>query len=300
MADPGKPRLRPVDKGFLKNEPPGRGVAGDRAAVDRPEEAAPSDSTSTGRLRAAAARRRGIYLLPNVITTGALFAGFYATIAGMSGNFGAAALAILAAIFLDTADGRVARMTRTQSNFGAEYDSLSDMVAFGVAPALVAFHWGLANLGQIGWVVTFTYIACTALRLARFNTNGDLTSFRGLPSPAAAAVIACTVWVWEAHAVGERTLFASSMLGLITTAIALLMVSSFTYFSPKRLGLKGRVPFVTMVLVVLAFAVLLADPPSILLAISCLYALSAPAQFLWQTWRERNQTETGTPGGQDH
>ena len=270
MAELGKPELRAVETGASGGEAPD-GKAG------------------------AAARRRGIYFLPNVITTAALFAGFYATIAGMSGRFGAAALAILAAIVLDTADGRVARMTRTQSDFGAEYDSLSDMVAFGVAPALVAFHWGLANLGQVGWVVTFTYIACTALRLARFNINGKLTGFKGLPSPAAAAVIACTVWVWEAYAVGERTLFSSSMLGLITTATALLMVSNFSYFSPKRLGLKGRVPFVTMVLVVLAFAVLLADPPSILLAIFSLYALSAPAQFLWEKWRGRGRRD-GAPG----
>ena len=300
MADPAKPELRSVDAGFGEGEPPGRKTAAGHDTADSSTDPANTGFSATGRLRAAAARRRGIYLLPNVITTGALFAGFYATIAGMSGRFGAAALAILAAIILDTADGRVARMTRTQSVFGAEYDSLSDMVAFGVAPALVAFHWGLANLGQIGWVVTFTYIACTALRLARFNTNGDLTSFKGLPSPAAAAVIACTVWVWEAYAVGDRTLFSSSMLGLITTAIALLMVSNLAYFSPKQLGLKGRVPFVTMVLVVLAFAVLLADPPSILLAIFCLYALSAPAQFLWEKWRERNRTETTASKEQEH
>ncbi len=292
MAEPNKPRLRSVDKSFRASEGPRQGAAGSGSPAGNEAESASSRASATARLRAAAAaRRHGIYLLPNVITTGALFAGFYATIAGMSGRFGAAALAILAAIVLDTADGRVARMTRTQSNFGAQYDSLSDMVAFGVAPALVAFHWGLANLGQIGWVVTFTYIACTALRLARFNTSGDLAGFKGLPSPAAAAVIACTVWVWEAYAVGERTLFASSMLGLITTAIALLMVSNLNYFSPKRLGLKGRVPFVTMVLVVLAFAVLLADPPSILLALFCLYALSAPAQFLWQRRRDRNRRQ---------
>ena len=293
MAEPNKPKLRTVDKDFAAGVEGGQGAGTGSGPAGNDAEGASTGSSAKpgpGRLRAAA-RQRGIHLLPNVITTGALFAGFYATIAGMSGRFGAAALAILAAIALDTADGRVARMTRTQSDFGAEYDSLSDMVAFGVAPALVAFHWGLANLGQIGWVVTFAYIACTALRLARFNTNSSLASFKGLPSPAAAAVIACTVWVWEAHAVGERTLFASSMLGLITTAIALLMVSNLKYFSPKRLGLKGRVPFVTMVVVVLAFAVLLADPPSILLALACLYAVSAPAEFLWTNWRERNRKE---------
>ena len=244
-----------------------------------------AESPRALRERAAAARRRGIYLLPNLLTTGALFAGFFAMVAALNGRFGTAGLAIFAAIVLDTADGRVARMTRTESNFGAQYDSLSDLVAFGVAPALVAFLWGLSSLGQVGLVVAFTYIACTALRLARFNTNSDLASFVGLPSPSAAAVIACTVWVWEEYAVGSPSPFAASMLGLITTAIALLMVSNLTYFSPKQLGLKGRVPFVTLVLVVLAFAVLLADPPSILLALSSLYALSAPSQYVWRRLR---------------
>ena len=285
MAEPKKPKLRSVEQ----TRPDSGDVRGD---VDgAPKATDPHSPPATGRLRAAAARRRGIQLLPNVITTGALFAGFYATIAGINGRFGAAGLAIFAAIILDTADGRVARMTRTQSDFGAQYDSLSDLVAFGVAPALVAFHWGLSNLGQIGWVVTFTYIACTALRLARFNTRSDQSSFMGLPSPSAAAVIACTVWVWEEYAVGEPSLFASSMLGLITTAIALLMVSNLPYYSPKQFGLKDRVPFVTLVLVVLAFAVLLADPPSILLALFCLYALSAPAQALWRLRRERNRKD---------
>ena len=131
--------------------------------------------------------RRGIYLLPNLITTGALFAGFYSIVAAMNGNFIPAAIATYAAVFLDTADGRVARLTRTQSAFGAEYDSLSDMVAFGVAPALMAFTWSLSQLNQLGWVVTFIYMACTALRLARFNSQGgEIASFTGLASPAAA------------------------------------------------------------------------------------------------------------------
>jgi CDP-diacylglycerol--serine O-phosphatidyltransferase len=237
-------------------------------------------------------RRRGVYLLPNIITTAALFAGFYATVAGMNGRFVAASLAIFAAIFLDTADGRIARLTRTESNFGAEYDSLSDMVAFGVAPAFVAFSWGLSNLGQIGWVVTFVYVACTALRLARFNTKSELASFTGLASPSAAAVIACTVWVWHESIGGAPpTVFAASMLGVITTIVALLMVSNFTYFSPKQLNLKGRVPFVTLVLVVLAFAVLLVDPPRVLLAMAAMYALSGPLQYSWQWLKKRNQAE---------
>jgi len=254
MQERNRPKLRAVGDGF-------------RAKLGR---------------NAGAERRRGIYLLPNIITTGTLFAGFYATVAGISGRFGAAGLAIIAAIVLDTADGRVARMTRTESDFGAEYDSLADLVAFGVAPALIAFQWGLGNLGQVGWVVAFTYIACTALRLARFNTNSSLASFMGLPSPSAAAVIACTVWACETYMVEAPTLFTSYMLGGITVAIALLMVSNFVYFSPKKFVLKGRVPFVTLVLVVLAFAVLLADPPSILLGLFSIYALSGPARFLWE------------------
>ncbi len=292
---PNKPKLRAVKTGLRRRVAelgaPGR-TAPDHdsetptAALSQSEHHASADSPRAP----ASARRRGIYLLPNLLTTGALFAGFYATIAGINGRFGAAGLAIFAAIVLDTADGRVARMTGTESNFGAQYDSLSDLVAFGVAPALVAFHWGLSTLGQMGLVVAFTYIACTALRLARFNTNSALASFAGLPSPAAAAVIACTVWVWEEYAVAAPSQFASSILGLITMAIALLMVSNFTYYSPKQLGLKGRVPFVTLVLVVLAFAVLLADPPSILLALSSLYALSAPARFVWVWSRRRGRS----------
>ena len=234
------------------------------------------------------ARRRGVFLLPNIITTASLFAGFYATIAGMNGRFGAAVLAILASVVLDAADGRVARLTRTQSNFGAQYDSLSDMVAFGVAPGLVVFSWGLANLGQAGWVLTFLYIACTALRLARFNTQSSLAGFTGQPSPAAATLRACTIWVWTEQGGGAPSLLAASAVGLVTTVMALLMVSNLPYYSPKRLGLKGRVPFVALVLVVLSFAVLLADPPLMLLLLSAGYALSAPAQFAWRWLRQRN------------
>ena len=264
MEKPDKPQLRAVDES-------------DKARVADTEERA-------------SARRRGIYLLPNIVTTGALFSGFYATIAGMNGRFGAAVLAIFAAIALDTADGRIARLTRTQSQFGAQYDSLSDLVAFGVAPALVLFSWGLSNLGQVGWVVTFLYIACTALRLARFNTQNDIASFTGLPSPAAAAVIACTIWVWEEQITGTPGLLAASAMGAVTAVIALLMVSNFAYFSAKQLGIKGRVPFVALVLVVLSFAVLLADPPGILLLLSVGYALSAPVQFAWN-WLRRQKPE---------
>jgi len=235
-----------------------------------------------------ASRRRGIYLLPNLITTGALFAGFYAIVAGMNGQMIPAASAIFVAMALDTADGRVARRTHTESEFGAEYDSLSDMVAFGVAPALLAFSWGLgAQLGRIGWVVTFIYMACAALRLARFNVKSDVKAFTGLPSPSAAAIIACSVCVWTDMFGDDNGLLVASSLGAITVITGLLMVSNFDYYSPKSLDLKGRVPFVTLVLAALVFAVLLADPPRVLLVIGGIYALTGPVKFAWQGLRVR-------------
>ena len=234
-------------------------------------------------------RRRGIYLLPNLITTGALFAGFFAIVAGMNGDFVAAALAVLVAGLLDTADGRVARWTRTESQFGAEYDSLSDMVAFGVAPALVAFSWGLDSLGQAGWVATFIYMACAALRLARFNTKGDNKTFTGLASPAAAAIIACMVWTWTDFGLGIPSTGAAMSMGVVVVAVALLMVSNFLYFSPKVLELKGKVPFITLVAVVLVFAILALDPPRVLLLIALVYAASGPIQHFWRRARKRRR-----------
>jgi CDP-diacylglycerol--serine O-phosphatidyltransferase len=266
-----------------KDSPSLRAVSGTDAERDDDRDSADDldDGTST-------VRRRGIYLLPNLITTAALFAGFYAIVAAMNGQMIPAAAAIFVAMALDTADGRVARRTRTESQFGAEYDSLSDMVAFGVAPALVAFSWGLgAQLGRVGWAVTFIYMACAALRLARFNVKSDLRSFTGLPSPSAAAVIACSVWVWTDTFGPEPGLLVASGLGAITAISGLLMVSNFEYYSPKALNLKGRVPFVTLVVVALAFAVLLADPPRVLLLISGIYALTGPVKFAWRALRER-------------
>ena len=244
--------------------------------------------------------RRGIYLLPNLITTGALFAGFYSIVAAMNGNVIPAAIATYAAVFLDTADGRVARLTRTQSAFGAEYDSLSDMVAFGVAPALVAFTWALSQLGQFGWVVTFIYMACTALRLARFNTQGgEVSSFTGLASPAAACVVVTTIWVLEdGRTAGELVGFLQAcLIAFVTTVVAMLMVSNFRYFSPKMLTLRGRVPFVALVAVVLGFAIVLADPPRILLMLSVLYALSGPVQWLVRSIRGNPDSGDGEHAG---
>ncbi|MGK0221994.1 MAG: CDP-diacylglycerol--serine O-phosphatidyltransferase [Limisphaerales bacterium] len=257
----------------------------------------PSDSASPGWInegdeddtaglsRRAKIRRRGIYLLPNLITSAALFAGFYAIVAGMNGNFISAALAMIVAMALDTADGRVARMTNTESAFGAQYDSLSDMVAFGVAPALVAFSWGLNTLGQVGWVVTFIFMACAALRLARFNTKSEGSSFTGLASPSAAVLIACCVWVWVDYDMGAPNIISAGLMAVITLLTALLMVSNFEYFSPKLLNLKGRVPFITLVFVVLGLSLLLLDPPLVLLFLFVTYALSGPVMFLW---RKRN------------
>ena len=229
-------------------------------------------------------RRRGVYLLPNLITTAALFAGFYAIVAAANGDFVKAALAVYSAFILDTLDGRVARWTRTESDFGGEYDSLSDMVAFGVAPAMVAFFWALSSLGQFGWVFAFVYMACAGLRLARFNTKGDTASFTGLASPSAAAIIASIVWIWSESGSSPTGLAAVAM-ALITGTVGLLMVSQFTYYSPKELDLKGRVPFFTLVAAVLIFAIILIDPPRVLLACFAVYALSGPAMYLWRKYR---------------
>lgn len=252
----------------------------------------PDADLDTGNGDPEAPRRRGIYLVPNLITTGALFAGFYAIVAGMNGHFIAAALAIFIAMALDTADGRVARWTRTESRFGAEYDSLSDMVAFGVAPALVAFSWSLQPLGKVGWVATFVYMACAALRLARFNTQSDLKSFTGLASPSAAAVIACTVWIWsDTLGDAEPSMLVAALMAVLTAGVGLLMVSNFEYYSPKALNAKGRVPFIFLVAAVLVFAVLLADPPRVLLVLFAGYALSGPVMFGWRWWRARRRVE---------
>ena len=241
------------------------------------------DKSPESSARGAGRLKRGIYLLPNVITTGALFAGFYAIVAAMNGQFLPATIAIFFAMILDTADGRVARIMGTESEFGAEYDSLSDMVAFGVAPALVAFSWGLSQFGQFGWVAAFVYMACAALRLARFNTQGENASFTGLASPSAAGIICFGIWVCVEHGIAEPSIVGASFLALATVIAGLLMVSNFTYFSPKTINIRERIPFVTLVLIVMGFAVLMIDPPSVLLAICVVYSLSGPFRALWAT-----------------
>ncbi|SEM20487.1 CDP-diacylglycerol--serine O-phosphatidyltransferase [Halomonas daqiaonensis] len=222
-------------------------------------------------------RRKGIYLLPNLFTTSALFAGFFAVVAGINGDFTAAAVAIFIAMVLDGLDGRVARLTNTQSDFGAEYDSLSDMLSFGVAPALVAFTWILQDIGKTGWVVAFLYVACAALRLARFNVqigSTDKKWFIGLPSPSAAALVAASVWTFhsfDADAFGFKLL----MLFVVGTA-GVLMVSNIRYYSFKDVDLKGPVPFVFLLAIVLGFVVISIEPSVMLLLLFGAYVLSGP------------------------
>jgi len=230
-------------------------------------------------------RRQGIYLLPNLFTTGALFAGFYAIIAAMRGDFESAPIAILAAMVLDGLDGRIARLTNTSSKFGAEYDSLSDMVSFGVAPALVMFSWALGGLGKFGWSAAFVYVACAALRLARFNTHigiADKNYFTGLASPAAACIIASTVWV--CHDLGwvgaDLPREVSVIVGVLTATVGFLMIANFPYYSFKGIDFRGRVPFVVMIAVVLVFGLITLDPPSILLVGFLAYAASGPVMLV--------------------
>ncbi|MFP5345122.1 MAG: CDP-diacylglycerol--serine O-phosphatidyltransferase, partial [Gammaproteobacteria bacterium] len=211
-----------------------------------------------------AKRRRGIYLLPNLFTTAGLFAGFYAIVAGMQGRFEAAAVAIFVAMLMDGIDGRIARLTRTESDFGKEYDSLSDMVSFGLAPALVAYSWSLSTLGKFGWLAAFVYAACAALRLARFNTqqgSADKRYFKGLASPAAAAVIAGMVWL--GHDLSLTASLTRFPAFIITLAVSALMVSNIRYYSFKDLNLKGEVRFVTVLAVMLIFVLIAIAPPQV-------------------------------------
>ncbi|MDJ0881167.1 MAG: CDP-diacylglycerol--serine O-phosphatidyltransferase [Gammaproteobacteria bacterium] len=239
--------------------------------------------------------RRGIFLLPNLFTTGALFAGFYAIIAGMKGQFELAAIAIFLAMLLDGLDGRVARLTNTQSAFGAEYDSLSDMASFGLAPALVVYQWSLVFMadlgpawGKLGWLAAFIYSASAALRLARFNTQIGTTDkrfFQGLPSPAAAAVLVGAVWVCETYQIsGQDIMLPAFLLTLIT---GLLMVSKFAYFSFKDLDLKKRVPFITVLIVMLVFVLVSIETPTALFLIFFSYLISGPLFAIFRWLRKR-------------
>ncbi|WP_137718903.1 CDP-diacylglycerol--serine O-phosphatidyltransferase [Methylobacillus flagellatus] len=247
-------------------------------------------------------RERGIYLLPNLFTTAALFAGFYAIVQAMNGRFEHAAVAILIAMVLDGLDGRVARLTNTQSAFGAEYDSLSDMVSFGVAPALVLYVWALKPMGKLGWIAAFIYCACAALRLARFNTkldDGEKRYFQGLPSPAAAALLASLVWVSFENDVSGRAVFFDliQMKWLawgITVFAGLSMVSDLRYYSGKDINLRSSVPFIAVLLIVLAFVLISYSPPEVLFAVSIFYAGSGYVLWL-QRKLEAKSDQTLSP-----
>lgn len=240
------------------------------------------DNTETHDAESGQRHKRGIYLLPNLLTTGTLFGGFYAILAGLGGNFEAAAIAIFAAMFFDGLDGRVARMTNTQSEFGVEYDSLSDMVAFGVAPAVLVYMWILEPLGKFGWSVSFIFLSCAALRLARFNvrtTKQDRRYFVGLASPAAAAVVASIVWTGSelSPSWGNALLPA-----LLTGAAGLLMVSNIRYHSFKEINFAHKVPFAVVLGICLIIAVVMVNPPRVLLLLALCYALYAPILVLFR------------------
>ncbi len=229
-------------------------------------------------------RRKGIFLLPNLLTTGALFAGFFAVISAMNNEFHNACMAILVAMLLDGLDGRLARLTNTQSAFGAEYDSLSDLLAFGLAPALICFSWALSDLGTLGWTAAFFYVACAALRLARFNVQLGTVNrrfFVGLASPAAAGLVVFMVWVCDEYNV-EVTIPISVLAAIVTMIAGLLMVLNVHYFSFKDMDFKNRVPFFVIVMVILSFVIVSWDPPVVLFVIAILYALSGPMLTFYQ------------------
>lgn len=224
---------------------------------------------------------RGIYLLPNLFTTAALFSGFYAVLAAMSGKYEHAAIAIFVAMVMDGLDGRVARLTNTQTAFGAEYDSLSDMVAFGLAPSLVMYVWSLNHLGKLGWLAAFVYTAGAALRLARFNTQvgtADKRYFQGLPSPAAAAILASSVWVAVEYQI--EGVDVSYLACFITLISGLLMVSNVRYNSFKEIDFRGKIPFMSVVVMMLALAVVISQPSTVLFILFMGYAISGPVLTL--------------------
>jgi len=221
--------------------------------------------------------RKGVYLLPNLFTTAALFSGFYCILAAMNGAYENAAIAIFIAGVLDGLDGRIARMTNTQSDFGAEYDSLSDVVAFGVAPAALSYSWSLNALGKYGWMFAFIFTACAALRLARFNTQVDTADknfFTGLSSPLAAGLVAGFIWVGVD--MGFDGPGVSGLMAVFVIVGALLMVSNLPYYSFKDLGASGRVPFAVILAAIGVFVLVFIDPPKVLLLMALVYTISGP------------------------
>lgn len=228
-------------------------------------------------------RRKGIYVLPNLFTLAALFGGFYAIVMAINGRFDLAAVGVFCAMVLDSLDGRVARMTNTQSAFGEQMDSLSDMVSFGAAPALIAYVWALKGLGRWGWIAAFVYCACGALRLARFNVNTavvDKRYFQGLPSPAAAALVAGFIWVaTDMGIAGDGMAWPMFVVALYA---GLSMVTNVPFYSFKDLHMKRSVPFVVIVLIAIGIAVVNIDPPIVMFGVFVVYGLSGYWVYLWR------------------
>jgi len=273
MVGPSRRRFRPLRSG-------GAGLGGPAAgSLDA--------SPASGKR----ARPRGIYLLPNAFTTAALFGGFFAIVQGMNGQFQTAAIAIFVSMVLDGLDGRVARLTNTQSAFGEQYDSLADMVSFGAAPALLVYEWSLKGLGKWGWLAAFVYVAGAALRLARFNANisvVDKRYFQGLPSPAAAALVAGLIWIatdlretrWI-EAGGPDLAWVASILTLYA---GISMVSNAPFWSGKSIDLKRRVPFIVVIAIMMGFVLVSADPPLVLFSLFLAYGLSGWVLWGWRVY----------------
>jgi len=244
-------------------------------------------------------RPRGIYLLPNAFTTGNLFAGFFAIVQAMNNRFEVAAIAIFVAMVLDGLDGRVARLTNTQSAFGEQYDSMSDMVSFGLAPALVVYEWSLRGMGKLGWLAAFIYVAGAALRLARFNTNigvVDRRFFQGLPSPAAAALVTGLVWIAtdlrETRWIDSTGADLRWLAWAVTVYAGVTMISSAPFYSFKDINLKRSVPYMVLPLLVLGLVLISSDPPSVLFSLFVVYALSGYGVWLWRRVGTRQDVPT--------
>jgi CDP-diacylglycerol--serine O-phosphatidyltransferase len=254
---------------------------------------------------------KGVFLLPNALTTGALFAGFYSIISGINGHYTASAIAVVVAGILDGLDGRVARLTHTQSEFGVQYDSLSDLISFGLAPALLAFNWSLSSLrelgplaGKLGWLAAFLYVACAALRLARFNTQvgvEDKSYFQGLASPAAAGTLVASIWFFVNQGVdGESVRW---LIWFETVFLGLLMFSRVRYFSGKTWPSGDRIPLYVLLLVVLIFVLLAIDPPTVMLLVGVIYVASGLVVTLlgrkqWKLRRVRRRSERQQAGAE--
>lgn len=268
-------------------------AAFDRASVTAPAAAEELFAPKPG-FTPVARRPRGVYILPNAFTTGNLFAGFYAIVMAMNDRFGTAAIAIFFAMLLDSLDGRVARMTHTQSAFGEQYDSLADVISFGAAPALLVYSWALTGMGNWGWLAAFIYVAGAALRLARFNTNigvVDKRFFQGLPSPAAAALVAGFVWIMtdlrESRWISATGADLDWLAWIVTVYAGLTMVSNSPFYSFKDINFRRSVPFMFLILLVLGFVLISSDPPLMLFSIFVIYGLSGHVLLIWRWSRGR-------------